>query len=107
MRVWHSAWSWLKEMVSEDSVAGNTLTGMLTRLTFRNPFQVGRGGMTAILSEWVLKVHKGSCQPAQLVVRAAHQAREPRTGAAGPPALGIGRGRAGFASLVRRAHDEL
>jgi hypothetical protein len=45
MRVWHSAWSWLKEIVSADSVAGKTFTGMLTRLTLRNPFHVGLGGI--------------------------------------------------------------
>src|SRR6266581_9505368 len=50
MRVWHAAWSWLKEIVSADSVAGKTLTGILTRLTLRNPFQVGRGGIRGILS---------------------------------------------------------
>src|SRR5262245_49884133 len=50
MRVWHSAWSWLKEMASADSVAGNTFTGMLTRLTLRKPFQVGRGGICTSLS---------------------------------------------------------
>src|SRR6187549_3395036 len=48
MRVWHSAWSWLNEMAAADSVAGNTLTGMLTRLTFRKPFQVGRAGMHGV-----------------------------------------------------------
>jgi hypothetical protein len=48
MRVWHSAWSWLKESVAADSVAGNTFTGMFTRLTFRKPFQVGRGGMHSL-----------------------------------------------------------
>src|SRR5262245_5172749 len=48
MRVWHSAWSWLKEIVAEDSVAGNTFTGMFTRLTLRNPFQVGRAGMHGV-----------------------------------------------------------
>src|SRR5919205_1214690 len=45
MRVWHSAWSWLKLIVAAESVAGNTRMGMLTRLTFRNPFHVGRMGM--------------------------------------------------------------
>src|SRR4029450_13208483 len=50
MRVWHSAWSWLNEIASADSVAGNTFTGMLTRLTFRKPFQVGRGGICTSLS---------------------------------------------------------
>src|SRR5262249_22694877 len=45
MRVWHSAWSWLNEIMSADSVAGKTFTGMLTRLTFRKPFHVGRGGI--------------------------------------------------------------
>src|SRR5918996_6267274 len=45
MRVWHSAWSWLKEILAADSVAGNTLTGMLTRLTLRNPFHVGRAAI--------------------------------------------------------------
>jgi hypothetical protein len=41
MRVWHAAWSWLKLMVAAESVAGNTRTGMFTRLIFRKPFQVG------------------------------------------------------------------
>src|SRR5687768_17210648 len=45
MRVWHSAWSWLKLIVAAASVAGNTRTGMLTRLIFRNPFQVGRAAI--------------------------------------------------------------
>src|SRR5690349_1879297 len=45
MRVWHSAWSWLKLIVAAESVAGNTRTGMLTRLIFRKPFQVGRAAM--------------------------------------------------------------
>ena len=35
MRVWHSAWSWLNEIEPLDSVAGNTLIGMLTRLILR------------------------------------------------------------------------
>src|SRR3954452_19754168 len=42
MRVRHSACSWLKEIVPLDSVAGNTLIGMFTRLIFRKPFQVAR-----------------------------------------------------------------
>src|SRR3954452_20286197 len=50
MRVWHSPWSWLKLMVAAESVAGNTLTGMFTRLIFRNPFQVGRAAITHLLS---------------------------------------------------------
>ena len=37
----------LKLSVALASVAGNTLIGMLTRLTFRNPFQVGRAAMSA------------------------------------------------------------
>src|SRR5918999_1744425 len=45
MRVWHSAWSWLKLIVAAASVAGNTRTGMLTRLILRKPFQVGRAAM--------------------------------------------------------------
>src|SRR5215212_976567 len=40
MRVWQALWSWLNEIVPADSVAGNTLIGMLTRLTLRNPFHV-------------------------------------------------------------------
>jgi hypothetical protein len=35
MRVLHSAWSWLNDKVAADSVAGNTFTGIVTRLTFR------------------------------------------------------------------------
>src|SRR5438034_6470903 len=50
MRVWHSPWSWLKEIVPLDSVAGNTLIGMFTRLIFRKPFQVGRAAMAYLLS---------------------------------------------------------
>src|SRR4030095_15653869 len=50
MRVWHSPWSWLKEIVPADSVAGNTLIGMFTRLIFRNPFQVARAAIVALLS---------------------------------------------------------
>jgi hypothetical protein len=34
MRVWHSPWSWLTEIEPLDSVAGNTLIGMFTRLIF-------------------------------------------------------------------------
>src|ERR671911_529302 len=45
MRVWHSAWSWLKLIVAAESVAGNTRTGMLTRLILRKPFQVGRAAI--------------------------------------------------------------
>src|SRR5688500_394295 len=45
MRVWHSAWSWLKLIVAAESVAGNTRTGMLTRLIFKNPFHVGRAAI--------------------------------------------------------------
>src|SRR5438067_82171 len=48
MRVWHSAWSWLNEMVAADSVAGKTFTGMLTRLTLRKPFQVGRAAIARV-----------------------------------------------------------
>src|SRR5215472_12744836 len=51
MRVWHSPWSWLNEIVALDSVAGNTLMGMFTRLTLRYPFQVARAAMRDILSE--------------------------------------------------------
>src|SRR3989442_13461242 len=46
MRVWHSPWSWLKAIVPLDSVAGNTLIGMFTRLIFRKPFQVARAAIT-------------------------------------------------------------
>src|SRR4029077_6532695 len=42
MRVRHSPCSWLKEIVEPDSVAGNTLMGMFTRLIFRKPFHVAR-----------------------------------------------------------------
>src|SRR5688572_17365433 len=45
MRDWHSAWSWLKERVAADSVAGNTFTGMLTKLTLRKPFHVARAAI--------------------------------------------------------------
>src|SRR4029450_10931378 len=45
MRVWHSAWSWLKLIVAAESVAGNTRIGMFTRLILRKPFQVGRAGI--------------------------------------------------------------
>src|SRR5687767_13044401 len=45
MRVLHSRWSWLKAMVAADSVAGNTLTGIVTRLTLRWPFHVGRAAI--------------------------------------------------------------
>src|SRR4029453_15329838 len=46
MRVWHSPWSWLNEIDPLDSVAGNTLMGMFTRLILRKPFQVARGAMS-------------------------------------------------------------
>src|ERR1041384_5555335 len=45
MRVWHSAWSWLKLIVAAESVAGNTRIGMFTRLILRKPFQVGRAAI--------------------------------------------------------------
>src|SRR6266849_1889919 len=48
MRVWHSAWSWLKLIVAAESVAGNTRTGMLTRLILRKPFQVGRAAIGSL-----------------------------------------------------------
>jgi hypothetical protein len=35
----------LNEIVLLDSVAGNTLMGMFTRLTFKNPFQVALAGI--------------------------------------------------------------
>src|SRR4051794_12620119 len=46
MRVWHSAWSWLKLIVAAESVAGKTRTGMFTRLILRNPFHVGRAAIS-------------------------------------------------------------
>src|SRR5204862_1361074 len=49
MRVWHSPWSWLNEMVPLDSVAGNTLMGMFTRLILRKPFQVARAAIAFTL----------------------------------------------------------
>src|SRR3982074_2764203 len=52
MRVWHSAWSWLKLMVAAESVAGNTRTGMFTRLILRKPFQVGRAAMGPLCAGW-------------------------------------------------------
>src|SRR5262252_3167361 len=48
MRVRHSPWSWLNEIVPLDSVAGNTLTGMFTRLTFRKPFHVARAAINVL-----------------------------------------------------------
>src|SRR5690242_16338393 len=48
MRVLHSAWSWLNDKVAADSVAGNTFTGIVTRLTFRYPFQVGLAGIAPL-----------------------------------------------------------
>src|SRR6186713_1002135 len=50
MRVWHSPWSWLNEIVALDSVAGNTLIGMLTRLTRRNPFHVALAAIVCVPS---------------------------------------------------------
>src|SRR5438445_12014244 len=55
MRVWHSAWSWLNEIVPLDSVAGNTLIGMFTRLIFRKPFQVARAAIELVAS-WQCRV---------------------------------------------------
>src|SRR6187401_2529583 len=52
MRVWHSAWSWLKLMVAAESVAGNTRTGMFTRLILRKPFQVGLAAMRPLSAGW-------------------------------------------------------
>src|SRR5204863_8654824 len=49
MRVRHSPCSWLNEIEPLDSVAGNTLIGMFTRLIFRKPFQVGRAAMAYLL----------------------------------------------------------
>src|SRR6185436_9567674 len=48
MRVLHSAWSWLNDKVAADSVAGNTFTGIVTRLTFRYPFQVVLAAMAPL-----------------------------------------------------------
>src|SRR5260370_28079584 len=48
MRIWQSAWSWLKLIFAAESVAGNTRTGMLTRLILRKPFQVGRAAMGSL-----------------------------------------------------------
>src|SRR6185295_18425242 len=48
MRVWHSAWSWLNAIVALDSVAGNTLIGMFTRLIFRKPFHVARAAIDSL-----------------------------------------------------------
>src|SRR5712691_8905695 len=45
MRVWHSPCSWLNEIEPLDSVAGNTLIGMFTRLIFRKPFHVARAAI--------------------------------------------------------------
>src|SRR5262245_42967933 len=45
MRVRHSPWSWLNEIDPLDSVAGNTLIGMFTRLIFRKPFHVARAAI--------------------------------------------------------------
>src|SRR5262245_56812051 len=50
MRVWHSPWSWLKEIDPLDSVAGNTLIRMFTRLIFRKPFQVARAATISLQS---------------------------------------------------------
>src|SRR5436190_4445888 len=52
MRVWHSAWSWLKLIVAAESVAGNTRTGMFTRLILRKPFQVGLAAMGELSAGW-------------------------------------------------------
>src|SRR5262249_56894724 len=59
MRVWHSPWSWLKLKVAPASVAGNTLTGMLTRLILRYPFQVGRAGIRPLFHRKPLELSIG------------------------------------------------
>src|SRR6187431_148017 len=61
MRVWHSAWSWLKLIVAAESVAGNTRTGMLTRLILRKPFQVGLAAMGGLSAGWhpgAIRLHR-------------------------------------------------
>src|SRR5687768_17568246 len=74
MRVWHSAWSWLNERVAADSVAGNTFTGMFTRLTLRKPFQVGLGGILLVRSDCCVSV------PAAPLPRPDDRARTPVEG---------------------------
>src|SRR5687767_15974491 len=63
MRVWHSACSWLKLIVAAESVAGNTRTGMFTRLIFRNPFQVGRAAI-----EYLFVPARAACQVLLLII---------------------------------------
>src|SRR5436309_6569176 len=69
MRVWHSPWSWLKEIVPLDSVAGNTLMGMFTRLIFRKPFQVAREAIGCLGFIGCLGVYRTVSQHLLLVAR--------------------------------------
>ncbi len=46
MRLWVFLCNWLKLMRSLELVAGYNLTGQLTRLSFRYPFQLALGAMT-------------------------------------------------------------
>src|SRR5215813_13989052 len=88
MRVWHSAWSWLKEIASADSVAGNTFTGMLTRLTFRKPFQVGRGGICTTLSVQSARGCTGMHGPYHLISKMVWNQNAGRPGCASTPEFG-------------------
>src|SRR5580765_2171634 len=92
MRVLHSPWSWLNESVALDSVAGNTLMGMFTRLTFRYPFQVARAAMAHILAlatrcsllARYLRVRRAGPDPARCRRNECRASRPCRAAGAGP-----------------------
>src|SRR5205085_12026116 len=48
-------------MVPLDSVAGNTLIGMFTRLILRKPFQVARAAILLTLRSWLWALGLGPC----------------------------------------------
>src|SRR5216684_7597782 len=58
MRVWHSPCSWLNAIEPLDSVAGNTLIGMFTRLIFRKPFHVARAAIQSHVPSREFQVRK-------------------------------------------------
>src|SRR4051812_16678812 len=77
MRVWHSPWSWLKEIDPLDSVAGNTLIGMFTRLIFRKPFHVARAAIVVLIGISQFGLHSGLWDAPMLhPVRRARRGRD-------------------------------
>src|SRR5260370_34521447 len=58
MRVWHSPCSWLNAIEPLDSVAGNNLIGMFTRLIVRKPFHVARAAIQSHVPSREFQVRK-------------------------------------------------